>query len=307
MEIYNEKKLTPERLKSLINDNHNDLYISSYLIKLLMKENEVELLKIIFDNSKFYDNEFIKQLIYQYKYKTLISTKELNQKISNKEYKIIIDYESSYYYSFSSSNTFKIKNMNKTLIYYLVEHGIDINKDNIFKETPLFYTCKSGNKDLVEYLVKHGADINKKVLYMACFSGNKYLVKYLVEHGADINKENWYGESILFDVCKSGNNDLVEYLVEHGADINKESWSGETVLFDVCRSGNKDLVKYLVENGADIKKENQNGLTVLFMACESGNKYLVKYLVEHGADINKENRNGEKQYCLLHVEVEIKI
>ena len=60
LEIYNKRNLTPERLKRLINDNHNDLYISSSLIKLLIKENEMELLKIIFDNSKFYDNEFIK-------------------------------------------------------------------------------------------------------------------------------------------------------------------------------------------------------------------------------------------------------
>ena len=53
----------------------------------------MELLKIIFDNSKFYDDDFIKHLIYQYKYKTLISTKELNQEISKDKYKIIIDYE----------------------------------------------------------------------------------------------------------------------------------------------------------------------------------------------------------------------
>jgi len=192
-EIYNEKKLTPERLKSLINDNHNDLYISSSLIKLLIKENEAELLKIIFDNSKFYDNDFIKHLIYLYKYKTLISTKELNQEISKDKYKILIYYKSSvnFFNSFRHRKTFEIKNMNKTLIYYLVEHGIDINKDNLFKETPLFYACESGNKDLVKYLVKHGTDINK---------------------------ENRNGESVLLIAYESGNKDLVEYLMKHGLD-----------------------------------------------------------------------------------------
>jgi len=36
--------------------------------------------------------------------------------------------------------------MNKNIIYYLVEHGIDINKENMFKETPLFYAFKGGKK-----------------------------------------------------------------------------------------------------------------------------------------------------------------
>jgi len=153
----------------------------------------MELLKIIFDNSKFYDNDFIKHLIYLYKYKTLISTKELNQEISKDKYKILIDYKSSviFFNSLRHRKTFEIKNMNKTLIYYLVEHGIDINKDNLFKETPLFYACESGNKDLVKYLVKHGTDINK---------------------------ENRNGESVLLIAYESGNKDLVEYLMKHGLD-----------------------------------------------------------------------------------------
>jgi len=51
--------------------------------------------------------------------------------------------------------------MNKNLIYYLVEHGVDINNENMFKEMPLFYACRNGNKDLVQYLVERGADIKK--------------------------------------------------------------------------------------------------------------------------------------------------
>jgi len=39
LEIYNEIQLNPEKLKSLINDNHYDLYISSPLIILLIKKN----------------------------------------------------------------------------------------------------------------------------------------------------------------------------------------------------------------------------------------------------------------------------
>ncbi|KAG4099164.1 hypothetical protein H8356DRAFT_1329964 [Neocallimastix lanati (nom. inval.)] len=77
-ETYNKSKLTPEILENLINDNHHDLYISSSLIKLLLKVNEMELLKIIFDNSKIYNNDFIKWLLLLYMNKAFISIKELN-------------------------------------------------------------------------------------------------------------------------------------------------------------------------------------------------------------------------------------
>jgi len=61
-----KKKLTPRVLEILINKNHNDLYISSSLIKLLIEKNEMVLLKIIF---KIYDNDFIKWLLFLYKNK----------------------------------------------------------------------------------------------------------------------------------------------------------------------------------------------------------------------------------------------
>ena len=96
LEIYNENEneLTPEKLKSFFNNQKTyDLYISSFLIKSLIKDNKFELLKIIFDNLKFYDDEFIKWLLFQYKNKESISVTDLNQEISNDKNKIKIDYE----------------------------------------------------------------------------------------------------------------------------------------------------------------------------------------------------------------------
>jgi len=52
--------------------------------------------------------------------------------------------------------------MNKNLINYLVEHELDINKENQNGKTSLLNACRSGNEDLVQYLVDHRADINKE-------------------------------------------------------------------------------------------------------------------------------------------------
>jgi len=45
---------------------------------------------IVFGHLKFYDNDFILHLLFYYKYKTAISTMDLNQQISNEKYKISI-------------------------------------------------------------------------------------------------------------------------------------------------------------------------------------------------------------------------
>jgi len=37
----------------------------------------------------------------------------------------------------------------------------DINKENIYGETPLFHACLSGNNEVVKYLIEQGADLNK--------------------------------------------------------------------------------------------------------------------------------------------------
>jgi len=69
LEIYKNGFLTPNRLDFIMKNCSDILYISSSLLKILIKKNEIQLLRIIFDNSKFYDNDFIKHLLYQYKYK----------------------------------------------------------------------------------------------------------------------------------------------------------------------------------------------------------------------------------------------
>jgi len=182
LEAYNKNRLKINNSEVIIELNINDLYISSSLIKKLINDNKFEVLDIIFNNLKFYDNEFIKWLLYQYKSKISISPKELNQKISDKQYKIpencCSKKEATTTISYLNNT---IKDKNKHLTQYLIEHVIDFNRTDEFGNSPLFYACSNGNEELVEYLVEHGADINKELsngeapLFNACSSGNKVL------------------------------------------------------------------------------------------------------------------------------------
>ncbi|KAL6625855.1 ankyrin repeat-containing domain protein [Neocallimastix sp. 'constans'] len=247
----------------LLTSNSDILYISSSLLRKLIIKNEIQLLNTIFGNFKFYGNDFIKMLLFQYKNKISTSLTSVNGIIGN-----------------------------ENLVKYLVELGADVNKENKFNETPLYCACRKGNEKIVKYLIEHGANVNR---------GNEKIVKYLVEHGADVNKINQYNETPLYGACEEGNEKIVKYLVEHGAnikidergnknlvkylvelgaDINDKSRNGDTPLIMARKSRNGNLVKYLVEHGAVINKEIPQ-----FRAIKRGNEPLIKYLVEHGADI----------------------
>ncbi|KAL6592537.1 ankyrin repeat-containing domain protein [Neocallimastix sp. 'constans'] len=290
LEIYKNGFLTPNRLNFIIENCSDILCISSSLLKILIKNNEIQLLNIIFENFKFYDNDFIQRLLYYYRNKTSISVTDLNRIMSNHQYRIFSNYSVENFQDYFVS-VCEYGNVN--LIKYLIEHGADVNEKNESLEIPLCCACLEGNEKVAKYLIERGADIKvvdilgDSPLFMACKGGNENLVKYLIELGADINKESYSKDTPLFYACASGNDNLVKYLVEQGADITLEDFLGITALFVACEKGNEAIVKYLIEQGADINKENKWAETPLFVACEKGNEAIVNYLIEQGANINK--------------------
>jgi len=219
--MYCKVLLTIERFQFIVEKCTKYLNISSNFIKTLFRNKHAILLDIFFSNLKFYDNDFILQFLFYYKYKITISTFDLNQQISNEKFKISISTKYSYNVDKYLVNECCRKDTNFYIIKYLIEYGININKlkNQGNGKTPLFYACEKGNEPVV---------------------------KYLDEHEADINKEDWDRKSPLFSACKGENEAVIKYLVEHGADINKKEKYGRTPLFDACERGNEAIVKYLL-------------------------------------------------------------
>ncbi|KAL6617343.1 ankyrin repeat-containing domain protein [Neocallimastix sp. 'constans'] len=81
--------------------------------------------------------------------------------------------------------------------------------------TPLLFAIESGNKELVECLVDHRVDINKEdegkiPSFNTIKCGNKDLVGYLLENKSDMYKEEWNGGKPLFDACEKA--DIMDHL-----------------------------------------------------------------------------------------------
>ena len=150
-ELYNKDLLTSERLHNIVEIDYKYLKVTSYLIKQLLKDDNLKLLDIIFNNFKFFNNEFIVNMILKWKNNIPESTIELTKLIKNyslstkKNKRFLFDWNySSYVYLVNACECGKI-----SLVKYLIEHGLDINKENIQGQSLLFYACSGGNENLV--------------------------------------------------------------------------------------------------------------------------------------------------------------
>jgi len=300
--IYIKKLLTTNRFKKIIFLNLETevkFDISTELLITLIENNEIKLLKILCNNLLF-DNNFILSLLYYYKYKKPLSNSKLIKIISTEKEKI--DLNQLYHYDYYTFLSYSCEKSYLNITKFLIEQGVDINKENKLGETPIFFACRSENVNIVKHLVEKGTNVNKEnnlgetPLFIACEIKSEIMAKFLIQHGAEVNKEDNDGETPLFIACEYGNlnENLVKILVEHGAHVNKENKYGRTPLFYAIENGNENIVKCFIQHGADINKEDENGNIPLYVACKNGKESIVKYLIDQGAEIDKaNNKNNE--------------
>jgi len=126
--MYNNKRITSERLQFIMKYFIEYFFISSNLVNKLMKDENVPLLDIIFRHFKFYDNDYILQLLFCYKNKTVISTSDLNQQISNEKFNINTNFRNNKINKYLMNECYK-KDINKHIIKYILKHGTNINNE----------------------------------------------------------------------------------------------------------------------------------------------------------------------------------
>ncbi|MFH0866392.1 MAG: ankyrin repeat domain-containing protein [Bacteroidota bacterium] len=113
--------------------------------------------------------------------------------------------------------------------YFLNEKKIDINVTDTLGQNVLFKIFRGSINDnqLQFYLIDNGININKQdvnnvtVLMQACDRGNFELIKYLIANSADINltdNDNWTALDYVLEQNKSGAYDeIVDFLKSHNA------------------------------------------------------------------------------------------
>ena len=164
----------------------------------------------------------------------------------------------------------------------LIQDGQDVNRGDIYRETPLMKAAYNGHDQVVRELIRAGADVNGKnnikqtALHWASRCGHSSVVKILAEAGANLNEHDWRGVTPLMDVAYRGHANVVVELIRAGADVSVVSSrellsvaAGATALHFAARKNRIECGVLLVEAGANMRTKNKGFKSPLDLASHN--------------------------------------
>jgi len=168
----------------------------------------------------------------------------------------------------------------------LLKHRADPNIADCNGNTPLIKAVKNSNIELVKCLIAHNTiDVNKQnlekntALHEAAFKGSKELVDRLIAAGADVNKQNNAGKAPIHRAVSANHFVVVKSLLENGASINLQDSLGYTPCHYAAFFGLREIAECLVLNGADLEARDRiSKKNCLELSQERRHYPVVEYL-----------------------------
>ncbi|KJV73824.1 ankyrin repeat domain-containing protein [Orientia tsutsugamushi] len=91
---------------------------------------------------------------------------------------------------------------------------------------PLLYAAKHNYLDVVKHLIEHGVDINTQnlrgstALHIAAYNGNIQMAMFLLANHAEVDTQNVYSNTALYYAVEQSNIEMASILLSYGANLN---------------------------------------------------------------------------------------
>jgi ankyrin repeat protein len=162
----------------------------------------------------------------------------------------------------------------------LLDHGLDANAStDLFKQTPLLFSCLGNNLTAAQFLVEHGARINDRddegdtPLLIALQEGSPALIDFLLSHNASLDgigsRGCWF-DGILADFDMPGyqRRNALSVILRHQVGIDIRNAKGNTIYHQALLDGNDDAVAVLIDNRINPFMTDARGVTVYALAVK---------------------------------------
>ena len=182
------------------------------------------------------------------------------------------------------------------LVRHLLGLGLlDVDQEDLDRETPLCTACMFGRVGVVKVLVQEGgADVDPDgsleygPLFHACREGHLDVARVLVDAGtlSRVPHDAPAWTKGLVAAARKGSLDIVQHLLDLGVAVNGVGEEDNTALVAASQLGHLDVVHLLVTQwGADVNKAGRRGKTPLHWACQNGDEDMVTVLLGAGAGV----------------------
>ena len=231
--------------------------------------------------------------------------------------------EQNYLHIALSQRQNRTENYTHNISSFLIDNGIDVNKEDIVKKTPLYVALENNyivKPETIKLLLDNGADVNavdnkgiSPLFYVSAYSKNLELLRLFLEYGTpDFNLLNKEGENLLngflkYSQASDTDNEMLMLLLDNGATLSATSkyYDKEKSGLDWIIEKPSELLKLLLDKDLiDVNEINNDGQTILIKVCQINPNYeeavakdlyrKVRYLLKAGADSSIEDRFDKK-------------
>lgn len=146
----------------------------------------------------------------------------------------------------------------RSLAKILINSGADVQKNDRYGCTPLWYAVHRVDLDMTKLLLDKKAKLNESAASLG-----------------------------LSRAVENNNSDMLRLLLNNGADSNS-LYMGATPLMYACQKKNLTIIKILLDRGADVNLKSRypnmpyDGKSPVDIAREGGDTQIVELLLNHG-------------------------
>jgi len=260
--------------------------ITGDVLCYLLALKEIYILDDLFEYHR--NHNLIRNLLFIYKNKTVLSDSDLQDMLSYNKMKINDHEKHGKKNNPLLSVLQHINNNNVYIVKLLIEYAIKnciflkINDCNEMGDFPLLYAIKRDNVKIVKLLI-HYAKTNNIILNINCCNkrgdfpflfamqgNNKVMVELLISYAKEnniifkINDCNDMGDFPLLSAVKTNNKEMVKLLMNYASEngiilrINNNNVMNECPLLSAIQLYNTDIIELLIDYG------EKNDITLIF-------------------------------------------
>jgi len=312
--LIEKRKLDSKKLFFILNIVNDASLITSEVLCQLIELKDFIFVKEVFQY-KYYDVPFILSLLLDYRNKTKLSKKELQNKIDILDHDLIKINNQTKVGNYPILKAIYLNNIEivELLIEYANKNNIllKLNENDIYENNPLLEAVIKKNTKIVKLLIEYATknniifELNKKNQYenspfsVTINNSSIEIFELLLEYASKKNiilelYEKDIDENYPFVNAYNENNiKMVEFLLKYDhknikiLDLNGKDINGNYQLLTGIYNNNIEIVKSTIENVnknnviLKLNEKNRFGNYPLLIAVSTNNIFMVQLIIEY--------------------------